>query len=219
MARLWSCDSHATPNQPLLLFKMFVTGITYTKDIPLWQIHIAIRSFSLQTYANKQLIIINNKETISECQDLEIIYHKDIAIIDRPRYSNGKALLQALQLATGQIIAHFPLNFYHKPDRLEKSIKCITENNALLIAPENKLSIKNNKIITVNNQSNVVPELAVYLSPAHTVNYEIDYGAWWQYPLSAFEQGIEIISIEECPSIELPLKISDYDPSLLNNYS
>jgi hypothetical protein len=152
----------------------------------------------------KQLIIINNKDTIEECQELEIIHHSTIAIIDRPKFSNGRALLQALQHGAGQVIVHFPLNYYHNSNRIEDSIKFMAENDAMIISPEFKHTLVDGKIVSKGNSPNIIAELAIYSSPAYTDDYEIDYGAWWQYPLLANEHGIDIIGVEECWSVEFP---------------
>ena len=189
--------------------------ISFTKDIQPWQIQIAVESFYNQSYKNKQLIIINNYDTIVECQQIEILFHYDIAIVDRPSFSNGKALLQALQLCAGQTIVNFPLNYYHHCDRISKSIEYMNDSGAIAVAPEYKLILAQNGSVTKSqNHTNIIADLAAYKSPAYTDDYEIDYGAWWQYLLRLYEQGVDITNIDNPMAIELPSinpNISDYN--------
>lgn len=183
---------------------MFVSCLAFTKDIPIWQIHIAMSSFDAQIMRDSQLIIINNKSTISDCAQLEFPFNSRIVVIDRPGFSNGRALLEGLRLGTGQAIAHFPLDHYHHPQRLQWSLDTMLQSNCPLVAPTRKLSLIANKLQTITPSSNVIAELAVYRSPAYTDNYEIDYGAWWQYPLLAYGQGMDIAAMDQLVAVELP---------------
>jgi len=182
---------------------MLITCLAFTKQIKPWQIEAALQSFNDQSYQDKQLIIINNHDTNRECQQLEIIYNYNITIIDRPGYSNGKALLEGLQLGAGQVIAHFPLDHIHHSNRLEWCLDDLVKSKSTIIAPSRKWKWTNGPEI-ITEESNIIPELAFFKSPAYTDDYEIDYGAWWQYPLLAHEQGIDIIEIDKLLAIELP---------------
>lgn len=180
---------------------MLATAIAFTKGVTAWQITQAIRSFNAQTYAKTQLIIINNRDTISQCQEFEIIHHRSLCIIDRPGYSNGRALLEAFQMASGQVMVHFPLDHYHHPNRIQLGVEKLQNSGATIIAPTRKWD-EDFKI--VQDITNVVAELAIYKSPAYTDDYDIDYGAWWSYPLLAHEMGLDIIGTDDLVACKLP---------------
>lgn len=182
---------------------MLVTCVAYTKNTESWQIFQAIESFTAQSYINKQLIIVNNHDSINQCQKFEIIHHKNLCVIDRPGYSNGRALLEALQIAAGQVIVHFPLNHIHIIDRIQMGIEQLERSGAGIVAPTHKWKW-GKELEVVKNETNVVPELAIYKSPAYTDDYDIDYGAWWSYPLLAHEMGLDIIGMDDFIACELP---------------
>lgn len=181
---------------------MLVSCIAFTNNISLEHVESALRDFEQQTYEPSQLIIINNRPTLSECQDLETIFRYNVAILDRPGYSNGQAIQTALQYSAGQIIACWPLDYHHFPTRLEKSVAALDDSKGLYIAPS--LQVPTGIIRKCNDLSQIIPDLGVYKSPAYTINYNIDYGAWWQYPLMLDEQEMDIYQMH----IELASKIS-----------
>jgi hypothetical protein len=182
---------------------MLVTCIAYTKGLQPWHITQAIENFASQSYAKSQLIIINNYDTLKQCQEIEIIHHRDLCIIDRPGYSNGRALLEALKMASGQTIAHYPLDHCHHLYRIQLGVELLERNGAAIIAPTRKWKWDGVPVI-VEAETNVVPELAIYKSPAYTDDYDIDYGAWWSYPLLAHEMGLDIIGTDDLLACQLP---------------
>ena len=193
---------------------MLISCVTFTNGHSNWQIEESIKSFYSQTYEDKQLIIVNNQPTLEECLKFETLFHKDICIVDRPGLPNAKALLESAKLASGQLIAHFPLNFFFNSKRLELSIQHIIEYKCDLVSPPGYLEIDSrgelNKFIHPNY---TVGELCVYKRPAFRDDLDIDFGVWWQYLLLAHKHDHQIISIE---NIDLALKIPYTKPTNFN---
>ena len=172
---------------------MLVSCIAYTNGIDPQAVLDRIDEFDAQTYSDRQLIIINNYDTLERCQSLSFIFHHKIVVIDRPGYTNGQAIQSALQYAAGQIIAPFPFDWAHYPNRLETSVAALNECEGMYIAPVHHLD---GNIIRKNTDiSALIPEMAVYKSPAYTVNYDINYGAWWSYPMMLEEQGLDLFEM------------------------
>ena len=169
---------------------MLVSCITFTNGSTPNQVIQAIEDFDTQTYAERQLIIINNYPTLDECQEIELLFRHKVVIIDRPGFTNGQAIQTAIQYSAGQVVAAYPLNYRHNANRLEISIAALNECEGIFIAPVKK---PEGNIIRKNTDlSQLIPELGVYKSPAYTTNYDINYGVWWQYPMMLEEQGLEL---------------------------
>jgi len=194
---------------------MLISCLAFTKGISPWQLSQAIASYHMQTYFKKQLIIVNNKATITECTKIELPFSSETCIIDRPGYSNGEALSEALKISTGQVISHFPLNYYHHPQRLIKSATELLKFNAGLVSPKGHLILsENGKKSEFIHLNKIVGELSTYVRPAYMENYKIDMGAWWQYPLLAYKQQKQIVNIDE---INLALKLPKHAPKATDN--
>ena len=193
---------------------MLISCITFTNGYSDWQINESINSFYAQTYPEKQLIIINNRPTLKECLEFKILFHKDVCIIDRPGLSNANALLNSAKLASGQVIAHFPFDFYSSPKRLELSLKHIIEYKSDLVSPPGYIEVDSKgELHKYTHPNYTIGELCVYKRPAFRDDLDIDIGVWWQYTLLTHKHGHQIISIE---NIDLALKIPYAKPPNFN---
>lgn len=183
---------------------MLVSCIAFTNDCSNDQILLSIESFEKQLYPVKQLIIINNYNSLEDCLKLEIVYNKEICILDRPKFSNAKALIEAAEASKGQIIVHFPLEYYYNKNYISTLVQNIIEYQADLVSPCGYSIIEHNHIHDYVHPKNIVAELSGYKRPAFRSELDIDYGSWWQYPLFLYEHGNDIISID---NTKLALKI------------
>lgn len=165
---------------------MLVSCIAITDGISTDSIHNSIESFSLQKYINKQLVIINNSHN-----KIEFPYDRNILLVDRYEFSNSKSLNLAIEISAGQIIAHYPLNYFHHDNRLDVLVENLNEN---LVVCQDRYVDKHG-VEFVDNINCIVPELAAYKSPAYTEYFDMKYGAWWSYLLLMNRHGIDIINI------------------------
>jgi hypothetical protein len=173
---------------------MFVSCVTFTGGVDHDTVLRSISSFEQQDYGFKQLVIVNNSDV-----QISPLFNRDLLIIDRLGFSNGLALRTAIESAAGQIIAHYPLNYFHFHDRLTRIVEHLDCN--LIVAPDRY--IDTDGVEFIDTKSSVVPELAAYKSPSYFENYDIEWGAWWQYPLLMNKHGIDIINIPESMSQRL----------------
>jgi len=193
---------------------MLISCITFTNGCSNWQIEQSIDSYYNQSYELKQLIIINNYNSLEQCLQFKPLFHKELCIIDMPGMSNAKALIKAASLASGQLIAHYPLDYYHNKNRLSLSYNQLINYNADLITPPGYKIVNEIGIITeFIHQTYTVGELCVYKRPAFRHELDIDYGIWWQYLLLSHNHGQEIVSIE---NTDLALKIPYNQPQNFN---
>lgn len=183
---------------------MLASCVAFTDGCSIDQILLSIDSFHKQSYTNKQLIIVNNYKTIKQCLELEFVYSKEICVVDRPSFSNTAALIEACEASKGQIIINYSLEFYFKRNYISTIVKNIIEYQADLVSPCGCKIIEDNKIIDYIHPKNIMAELSGYKRPAFRSELDIDYGAWWQYPLFLHEHGNDIISIN---NTNLALKI------------
>lgn len=193
---------------------MLISCIAFTNGCSDWQIKNAMDSYHKQSHVNKQLIIVNNHHDLKKCLEFRPLFHDEVCIIDRPGFSNASALLEAATMASGQLVAHYPFDFYHHKDRLSESYNHIVEYNADLVSPPgyNVLSSDNLKSEFIH-QTYTVGELCVYKRPVFRYELDIEYGVWWQYLLLAHKHGQQIISIE---NTNLALKIPYAEPTNFN---
>ena len=106
--------------------KPLISAITIIDTQDQKRVDFLINCFKSQTYANKELIIINNAESQYHASRIKAIEDKNIKLIDLPyKYTKGVAKNHAHSIAQGELITLFSPEFYHHPTRLSKQHKVI----------------------------------------------------------------------------------------------
>jgi len=111
--------------------KPLISAITIIDTQDQKRVDFLIHCFKSQTYANKELIIINNAESQYHASRIKTIEDKNIKLIDLPyKYTKGVAKNHAHNIAQGEIIALFSPEFYHHPQRLSKQHKVLQKSKS-----------------------------------------------------------------------------------------
>jgi len=106
--------------------KQLISAITIIDTQDQKRVDFLIHSFKAQTYANKELIIINNAESQYHASRIKAIEENNIKLIDLPyKYTKGVAKNHACSIAQGEIITLFSPEYYHHPQRMIKQHKVL----------------------------------------------------------------------------------------------
>jgi hypothetical protein len=111
--------------------KQLISAITIIDTQDQKRVDFLIDCFKAQTYAKKELIIINNAESQYHASRIRAIEENNIRLVDLPyKYTKGVAKNHACSIAQGEIITLFSPGYYHHPQRLAKQHKVLQKTKS-----------------------------------------------------------------------------------------
>ena len=115
------------PEQPL------VSAILLVGKVPVNQIQLAVNCFARQTYENRELVIVNNCNTLLAAAELQLDLPDQpaINIVDTDtQLTAGMARNYGISVSNGDIIIQFDAHCWHAPQRIAEQVTALLRYNA-----------------------------------------------------------------------------------------
>ncbi len=194
-----------TEQQPLVSALMIVNNPNQS------ELYKCIECFKKQTYANKELIIINNADSQFQASNVNIDFETNVFLVDTPkRLEAGHARNYAISAANGQILAQFDYDSWHDPSRLETQILALAQNQAhvCILTSVFGYSYNSGHARLIENPKKAILNTMVFIRPSN-----IDYPKVEKYEEfgllnKMINAGYKVISIEK-PKLICKFNYSD----------
>lgn len=157
----------ATDEYPL------ISAISIIKRSDVCNLPRLIKSFKLQTYPYKELVIVNNAKNQFEASGVNIDAEPDVFLVDTPhQLVAGHARNYGISASNGRILAQFDADCWHSSKRLETQVSAMAQNSAHISILSRALQYSHNskRACYATNKKSAILNSMMFIRPSN-----IDY--------------------------------------------